>query len=145
MAMKTSRNAAVRLSAALTVAVLCVLASMVLLGNTSLLAADGSEAIHSLAKILLDFTHVPSASQKAALQHILDDKATTAAERVLAQALINVEHLASPEDKPKLEALIRDESVPPAVKTLATIVRNLTHTPTEMNKMKLRQLLQHVC
>jgi hypothetical protein len=115
---------------------------MVSLGNTSLLAADGSEAIHSLAKILLDFTHVPSAPQKAALQHILDDKATTAAERVLAQALINVEHLASPEDKPKLEALIRDESVPPAVKTLATILRNLTHTPTEMNKKKLRQLLR---
>jgi hypothetical protein len=110
-----------------------------------LTAADGREAIASIAKILLDFTHVPSVSQKTTLQGILDDNTKTTAEQVLAKALMNIEHVASPDDKPKLEALIRDESVPPSVKMLATIINNFTHTPTEANKRQLRQLLQRVC
>jgi hypothetical protein len=119
---------------------------MVSLSSTPLLlAAERSGAIYSIAKILLDFTHVPSVSQKATLQDILNDNTTTVAEQVLAQALINVEHIASPDDKPKLEALMRDESAPPAVKTLATILSNFTHTPTEVDKKKLSRLLQQVC
>jgi hypothetical protein len=141
--MKT--NAGARLSAPVTVAVLCVLVLMVSLSRAPLLAADGRQAISSIAKILLEFTHVPSASQKATLQGILDEHTTTVAEKVLAQALIDVEHIASPDDKPKLEGLIRDESAPPAVKTLATILNHLTHTPTDVDKKKLRQLLQQVC
>jgi hypothetical protein len=127
------------------VVMLCVLVSMVSPSSAPFLAADGSQAISSIAKILLDFTHVPDVSQKATLQGILEDNTTTVAEKLLAQALINVEHLASPDDKPKLEALIRDESAPPGVRTLATILNNLVHTPTEMDKKKLRQLLQQVC
>jgi hypothetical protein len=123
-------------------AVLCVFVSVVSLSNAPLLAADGSGAIYSIAKILLDFTHIPSVSQKASLQSILDDHSTTAAEQVLARALMNVEHIASPEDKPKLEALIRDESAPPAVRRLAAILNNLTHMPTEVDKRKLRRLLR---
>jgi hypothetical protein len=122
-------------------AVLFVVVSTMSLSNTPLPAAEGSRAIYSIAKILLDFTHVPSVSQKATLQGILGDKTTTVAEQVLAQTVINVEHLASPEDKPKLEALIRDESMPPGIRTLATILINFTHTPTEGDKKKLRQLL----
>jgi hypothetical protein len=134
-------NAGARLSVPVTVAVLCVLVSMVSPSHAPLFAADGRQAIDIIAKILLDFTHVPSVSQKATLQGILDEHTTTVAEQVLAQALINVEHIASPDDKPRLEALIRDESAPPAVKTLATILKNLTHTPTDVDKKKLRQLL----
>lgn len=137
-------NGGARLSALVAAAVLCVLVSMVSL-SARLLAADGRQAIDSIAMILLDFTHVPSVSQKATLQAILDQNTATVAEQVLAQALINVEHIASPDDKPKLEALIRDESAPPAVKTLATILSNLTHTPTDVDKKKLRQLLRRVC
>jgi hypothetical protein len=104
--------------------------------------ADGREAISSIAKILLDFSHVPDISQKKTLQGILDDTTKTAAEQVLAQALMNIEHVTSPDDKPKLEALIRDESAPPGVKVLATILANLTHTPNEADKKKLRHLLR---
>ena len=115
---------------------------MVSLSNTLVVAAEGSGAIYSIAKVLLDFTHVPTVSQKASLQGILDDKSTTVAEQVLARALMNVEHIASSEDKPKLAAIIRDESAAPAVKALATILDNLTHTPTELDKRKLRRLLR---
>jgi len=140
--MKTSRNAGARLSARVTV--LCVLVSTVSLGNAPLLAPDGKPAISSMAKILLDFSHIPSVSQKATLQGILDERTTTVAEQVLAQALINVEHIASPDDKPRLEALLTDQSAPPAVKTLAAILNNLTHAPTEVDKKNLRRLLQQV-
>jgi hypothetical protein len=118
---------------------------MVSLSYTPLLAAEGREGIYTIAGILLDFTHIPSLSQKATLQGILDDQTQTVAEHVLAQALMNVEHIASPDDKPKLEALSRDESALPAVRTLATILNHLTHRPTEVDKKKLRQLLQQVC
>ena len=122
------------------VVVLCVLVSVVSFGTMPLRAAGGGEAIYSLAKVLLNFTHVPSVSQKATLQGILDDDTTTVPEQVLARALLNVEHVASPDDKPKLEAIIRNESAPPAVKTVATILNDLIHTPTEVDKKKLRQL-----
>ena len=127
-------------------AVLCALVAAVSLSSIPLTAADdGREAIASIAKILLDFTHVPSVSQKATLQGILDDNTKTTAEQVLAHALINIEHVASPDDKPRLEALIMDESAPPSVKMLATIINKFTHTPTEADKRQLRQLLQRVC
>src|SRR6185295_15822683 len=93
--------------------------------------ADGSQAIVRIAKILLDFTHVPTPSQKATLQEILDDHTATAPERVLARAVLNVEHVASPDDKPQLEALIRDQSAPRAVKTVATILSTFSHTLKE--------------
>jgi hypothetical protein len=115
------------------------------LSGIPLTAADGHEAIASIAKILLDFSHVPSVSQKRTLQGILDDNANTPAEQVLARALMNIEHVASPDDKPRLEALIRDGAAPPSVRMLATIINNFIHTPTEANKRQLRQLLQRVC
>ena len=126
-------------------AVLCVLVSVMSISSTPQAAADRRDAITSIVKILLEFTHVPSVSQKATLQGILDDNTKTVAEQVLAQALMNIEHVASPDDKPKLEALVRDESAPPSVKMLATIISNFTHTPTEADKRKLRQFLQQVC
>jgi len=143
--MKTARKAGARLSAPVAMSVLCALVSTAPLSTAPLQAADGRQAVYTIAKVLLEFTHVPSVSQKATLEGILDDGSTTVAERVLAQALLNVEDVASPEDKPKLEALVRDNSSPPAVKTLATILRNFNHTPTEGDKKQLRRLLEQVC
>ena len=127
------------------VAVLCVVGSTVPPSGARLPGAGGSPAVYSIAKILLDFSHVPSVSQKATLQAILDDDTTTFAEQVLARALINVEHIASPDDKPKLEALARDESAPSAVRMLATILDKFTHTPTELDKKRLTRILQQAC
>jgi hypothetical protein len=124
------------------VAVLCMLVSMASFGDASLIAEGGCEAIHSMAEILLNFTHVPSVQQTATLQGILDNHTTTVAERVVAEALMNVEHVVSPDDKPRLEALIGDESAPGPVKTLAAILNSLTHTPTEADKETLTGLLR---
>ena len=133
-----------RFLSALTMSVLCVLVFWVAFA-TRLLAAGSNETIDRMAKILLNFTHVPSVSQKETLQRILDDTTTTVAERVVATALMNMEHIVSRDDRPKLEALTRDESAPAAVKTLASVLNHLTHTPTEVDKETLRQLLQQIC
>jgi signal transduction histidine kinase len=108
--------------------------------STPLRAADGDAAIASLARILLNLTHVPSVSQSETIQGILKDPSTTAPERVVAEALTNMEHIVSRADRAALDALIRDASVPAAVKTLATILNRVTHTPTEADKETLRQL-----
>ena len=127
------------------VAVLCALVSMAAPTAAPRPAANPSQAIVRIARILLDFTHVPTPSQKATLEDILDDHTTTAAERVLARAVLNVEHVASPDDKPQLQALIRDESAPPPVKTVATILSTFSHTVKEADRKKLRQLVQQSC
>jgi hypothetical protein len=145
ISMKTARHAGARSSAPVAVGILCVLVSTVPPSRAPLHAADGRQAISSIAKVLLDFTHVPTVSQKATLQGILDNDTTTVAERVLAQVLLNVEHVPHPDDKPKLEALVRNNSSPPAVKTLATILRNFSHAPTDVDKKNLRELLRQVC
>jgi cobalamin biosynthesis protein CobD/CbiB len=116
--------------------VLVVLASV----STPLRAAGGHAAIARLARILINFTHVPSLSQAETLQSILNDPSTTAPERVLADAVMNMEHIVSRDDRAALEALIRDAAVPAAVKTLATILTRVTHTPAEADKETLRQL-----
>jgi hypothetical protein len=108
--------------------------------STPLIAAGGNTAVASIAKILLNFTHVPSVSQTETLQGILKAPTTTGAERVLAEAVMNMEHIVSRDDRAALDVLIRDKSTTAPVKTLASILNRVTHTPTEADKQTLRQL-----
>ena len=114
---------------------------LAMLGSQGIVTAAENKAVHTMTEILLKLNHYPSASEKETLKKIVDDKATSAQERVLAQALMNVQHTASREDKPKLQALMKDESAPAPIKTLASVLYNLNHTPTDADKEKLKQLL----
>jgi hypothetical protein len=117
---------------------LCFLA---LLSQPGVVAAEESQAVHTMAAILLTLNHYPSAADKEALQKIVSDQATSAQERVLAQALSNVQHTASASDKPKLHALMQDEAAPASLRTLASILSTLNHTPSDTDKEQLKQLL----
>ena len=114
-------------------------------GPPRLLAAGRPDATASLAKILLEFTHVTTVSQQATLQRIVEDAMTTRAERIVATAVLHMEHIVSRDDRATLGALIHDDAVPADVKTLATILRRLTHRPTEADRAQLRPLALRVC
>lgn len=107
---------------------------------TSAVAAAETTAVQTMAGILVKLNHFPSDTEKQDLKKILDDKATTAHERVVAQALLNVQHKVTSEDKPKLEAVIKDKSAPDGVKTLAAVIVGLNHTPSDAEKEKLKKL-----
>ena len=104
------------------------------------MAAAETKAVQTMSGILLKLNHFPNDAEKKTLQGIVEDKTTTAQERVVAQALINVQHKATAEDKTKLEALVKDTTTPESVKTLAAIVLGLNHAPSDADKEKLKKL-----
>ena len=104
------------------------------------LAAAETKAVQTMSGILMKLNHFPSDDEKKTLQALVDDKTTTADERVVAQALINMKHKPAAEDQTKLEAVAKSKTASESVKTLATIVAGLNHTPSEADKEKLKKL-----
>jgi hypothetical protein len=118
-----------------------VLSTLLLLGMTaSITNAADSKAVQTMAGILTNLQHVPSAEDKKALAQIADDKSATADERTIAKALMNVQHKAAAADKPSLEAIVSDAKASSAVKTLAGVILSLNHFPSAADKEKLAAL-----
>ena len=114
---------------------------LVLLGFLAhTVTAAESKAVQTMAGILMTLNHFPGDAEKQTLKAIVDDKASTAQEKMIAQALINVQHKVSAEDKPKLEAIMNDQSAPASIKTLAMVIVNLNHMASATDKEKLKPL-----
>jgi len=103
-------------------------------------SAAESKPVQTMAGILMKLNHFASDAEKTQLKAIVDDKATTPAEKTVAQALINVQHKVSDADKPKLEALVKDKDTPESIKTLSQVILSLNHTPSDAEKDKLKKL-----
>jgi len=118
-----------------------ILSVVLLLGGVATTTgAAQSNAVQTMATILLHFQHFPSDADKQSLQQITEDKSATKDERTVAQALMDVQHTAAAADKPKLEAIVKDDKAASSVKTLASVILNLKHTPSESDKEKLKAL-----
>ena len=102
--------------------------------------AAESQAVQTMATILLHLQHFPTDADKQSLKQITEDKSATKDERTVAQALMDVQHTAAAADKPKLEGIVKDDKAASSVKTLATVILNLKHTPSESDKEKLKAL-----
>jgi hypothetical protein len=85
--------------------------------------------VRTMAAILLNLNHYPSASEQEILQLIAHDRETSPEEQVLARALMYLQHTVRPDDKALLQALL-------------SILATLNHTPSAADKAKLTQLLQ---
>jgi len=103
-------------------------------------AVPETKAVQTIAGILARLNHFPNDADKASLKGVVEDKATTAHEKVVAQALMNVQHKVTADDRAKLDEVLKDKAAPESVKTLATIVVNLNHTPSDADKEKLKKL-----
>src|SRR5690348_10972292 len=79
-------------------------------------AAPETKAVKTMAGILASLNHFPNDADKKALQGVIDDKATTADEKVVAQAMLNIQHTAAAADKPKLQALIDEKKTSEGVR-----------------------------
>jgi hypothetical protein len=99
-----------------------------------------SNAVHTIAGILMKLEHFPTDADKASLKQILEAKSATKDERIVAEALMNVQHKAADADKPKLEAIVQSEKAAGSVKTIASILLNLSHVASASDKEKLKAL-----
>lgn len=99
-----------------------------------------SNAIASMARILTELNHYPSAEQKATLAAISKDEGNSEATRAIAEAIHNVEHKANAEDVATLKIVTETESTTEAEKQLAEIVMNLNHSVSPETKKALEAL-----
>ena len=103
-------------------------------------AIAGEDNIKTMAQIMINLNHYPSASEKETLRQI-SLKSTSGYEKTMATAMINLEHAATAGDKEKLNKIIKDDAAPEDVKTLAKIIHDLNHKPSADDKKKLENMM----
>lgn len=103
--------------------------------SPSLVSAAATDAVKTMAKIILNLNHYPSDSEKTQLKTIATSGSEQ--EKVLAGAMINLQHKVADGDKKALEQLKSDEYSSPEVKDLAGILLSLNHQPSDADKKKL--------
>ena len=100
-----------------------------------------SNAIGTMARILTELNHYPSAEQKATLAAISEDKSNSEATRAIAEAIKNVEHKAKADDVATLKVISETESTTAEEKQLAEAVMNLNHSLSPETKKSLEALI----
>lgn len=101
-----------------------------------------SNAISTMARILTELNHYPSAEQKATLAAISKDENNSDATRAIAEAIHNVEHKAKADDVEKLKIVTETKSSTEEEKQLAEIVMNLNHSVSPETKKALEALVK---
>lgn len=99
-----------------------------------------SNAIATMARILTELNHYPSAEQKVTLAAISKNEGNSEATRAIAEAIHNVEHQAKADDVATLKIVSETESATEKEKQLAEIVMNLNHSVSAETKKALEAL-----
>ncbi|MEX0900346.1 MAG: hypothetical protein WD081_06605 [Gammaproteobacteria bacterium] len=102
--------------------------------------AAETQAVKTIASVLVDFNHFPSDDDKMALQEVIDADTTSEEEAAVATALMNVQHKVQADDRKALQAIVADPDAASSTKTLAQILLDLSHTPSEEAKRELKTL-----
>lgn len=101
-----------------------------------------SNAIATMARILTELNHYPSAEHKATLAAISKDEGNSEATRAIAEAIQNVEHSAKADDVAALKIVSETESTTAEEKQLAEIVMKLNHSVSPETKKALEALVK---
>lgn len=105
-------------------------------------AGAESNAVKTMAKIVLGLNHHPSGSEMKVLQKITKSDSANKHEIVLANVLMNLEHKASSADKKQLKKILDDKSASHGEHDIANILIGLNHKPSGGDKKKLQKLMQ---
>lgn len=103
--------------------------------------ADNDSAAKSIAGVLVNLNHFPSAEDKATLKAISEDEGTGPAFRAVALAVHNIQHAATAEDKANMAQVIASDMAEPEAKQLAEIVAGINHMPSADAKTALQAML----
>ena len=110
------------------------------LGSLGQFALAQADAPKTIANIVTNLNHLPSAEQKATLMAIASNKKNRAAIQTIANVVLNFQHAVTAEDKAKLSAIAADETATAAEKELAQIVANVNHTVNDEAKARLAKI-----
>ncbi|MBS0365696.1 MAG: hypothetical protein JSR67_07740 [Proteobacteria bacterium] len=102
--------------------------------------AAESQAVRTMAGILLHLQHFATDTDKQSLKQIVQDSSATPDEHTVAEALMDVKHTVPAADRPKLAAIVKDDKASAGVKTLASVLLELKHVPSAGDKEKLEPL-----
>lgn len=114
-----------------------MIAALCSFGQFALAQADAPK---SIANIVTNLSHLPSAEQKTTLMKIGSNKKNSAAIQTIANVVHNFQHSVTPEDKVKLEAIAADASATASEKELAVIVAGFNHNVTDDAKARLAKI-----
>ncbi|HAG73515.1 MAG TPA: hypothetical protein DCL66_15060 [Gammaproteobacteria bacterium] len=103
--------------------------------------ADNESAAKSIAGVLVNLNHFPSAEEKVTLKAISEDEATGRAFRAVALAVHNIQHAATAEDKANMAQVIENDMAASEAKELAVIVVSFNHMPSADAKAALQAML----
>lgn len=103
--------------------------------------ADNEAAAKSIAGVLVNFNHFPSAEEKVTLHAISEDEDTGRAFRAVALAVHNMAHAASSEDKAIMAEIMVNDMAESVAKELAGIVAGINHMPSADAKAALQAML----
>ncbi|MCZ6504001.1 MAG: hypothetical protein O6945_16000 [Gammaproteobacteria bacterium] len=101
--------------------------------------ADG--AISTMASVLSELNHFPSATDKEALTGIVEDASSTADEKMLAQIISRIAHKASAADKAELQKILVREGTSQAARAIATAAVNINHKLQSDDMQALKALI----
>ena len=103
---------------------------------------EAQTATQVTARVLLEFVHRCSPDQRARLEALMEDPATSSSARAVAAALLRVVHRPHPDDLPALDRLSKDASVEAGIRVVAGVLHSLTHVPTNAQRARLQHLLE---
>jgi hypothetical protein len=111
-----------------------------MLSTTLPVAALASDAIETIAAIVLKLDQQPSVAEKKNLQSIVDSHSVTENERRLAASLINIDHVVRQEDKPKIRSVMVDPGASEQERELAKILYQVENQVRDEDKARLSRL-----
>jgi len=103
--------------------------------------ATADSAISTMASVLSELNHFPSATDKEALAGIAEDASSTADEKMLAQIISRIAHQASTADKVELEKILEAEETSQAARAIATAVLNTNHKLQNDDMLAMKALI----
>ena len=120
-----------------------ILACLVLFTAVSSVGPVSAEdsAFTTMAKIVMNLNHYPSADDKLKLKQITNSFESNEAEKTIASAVLNLQHQATASDKKKLMEISERESLPESTRVLAGIVGNINHKTSDADNRKLKEMM----
>lgn len=104
------------------------------------LTTAAGHATSTMASVLTELNHFPSAADKEALASIAEDASSTADEKLLAQIISRVAHRASSADKAELKKILEKET-PEAISIIASAILNTNHQAQSEDLQALKTLI----
>ena len=99
-----------------------------------------ASATQSIARIVAQMNHFPSAAEKVTLMEISQDSSNSKSIQIIAMAVYNFKHSVKADDKKSLQMIAENADSSATEKELASIIAGISHTASAEAKAKLAAL-----